>query len=245
MKKTLMTLAAVLCCTLTTTLLSSCNKGDDVNYIKGYAYEISDGAIVGNKNNEYRTILNALNQAIGYNGNMYESHPSIIDDQMIAACDAVKARFTDVQSTYLSFPLVRVTLDPAPGADYVRETIATYTFGKALTTPYAIYSFESYSQDFRNRLDAIRDNISEEVYTGSRRSQILIRTQYKNILGNMLTEYVPEQESQVRVLHICDSIADAHMSDTMAVEINLSVSKKTLFGDQYTEIWHRTLPANM
>ena len=239
MKKNLMTLAAVFCCTFTAMMFSSCEK-EEFNK-KAYCYEVGTGWWVEPNQSEYEAIFNAIEQILGNNGNILHTYYDLQDERIKSSCEALKTQYSNLQSTLLTYFIIRNT-DDASGR--IKDTVATYFFGRAVGTPYAKYSLEQHTHEMAEQLSAIRDSIGEEMYQAQRRTFKLISHDFTNKLQEYTGHYNPEVESTQRVLFLCDSIANAHLNDTIIVPIHLTVSKIDLF-NQSSEIWDRTLPANM
>lgn len=239
MKKTLMTLAVVFCCSLTAMMFSSCEK-ETINK-KGYCYEVNTGWFVERNQSEHNAIVNAINHILGNEGDRLETYSSIQDDRIKAACEALRSQFSDLQSVLLTYFIIRNT-DDASGR--TKDTIGTYFFGRAVGTPYAKYSLDQHTHEMIEQLNAIRDSIGEELYQAQRNTFKRISHEFTNKLQEYTGHYNPEAAATQRVLFLCDSIANAHLNDSIIVPIHLTVSKIDLF-NQSTDIWDRTLPANM
>lgn len=239
MKKTLMTLAVVFCCSLTAMMFSSCEK-ETINK-KGYCYEVNTGWFVERNQSEHNAIVNAINHILGNEGDRLETYSSIQDDRIKAACEALRSQFSDLQSVLLTYFIIRNT-DDASGR--TKDTIGTYFFGRAVGTPYAKYSLDQHTHEMIEQLNAIRDSIGEELYQAQRNTFKRISHEFTNKLQEYTGHYNPEAAATQRVLFLCDSIANAHLNDSIIVPIHLTVSKIDLF-NQSTDIWDRSLPANM
>ena len=80
MKKLMMTLAAVLCCTMATTVFTACGDDDETTlpvagkyqYWVDFNYSLDETYANTYVSEEMREVLNALNLAVGLNGNIYE-----------------------------------------------------------------------------------------------------------------------------------------------------------------------------
>ena len=259
--KTRFILSTVIMCCAAAVLLSSCKKNDEVIYQKGYTYEVEmDMSSVGYTSSEAQSIMDAFNQAIGYDGTMYTSYSSPKDNEMKSACDAVSQRFRDLNSVYLVYTLYRITYDPTPGAEMITETVATYKFGRALTTPYVKYSFSSNEEDAYAALEAMRESLGDN-YAAARRNLYVLAGRHsstssgfhetqssvfeetlRNVIGHPFEENAND-ETYLR--SVCDSIADVHSSDMMAVEVVVTLSKTGLLNGQKSDIWTRTFPVNL
>lgn len=240
MKKKMMTLAAVLCCSMTIILFHACQK-EEHNYT-GYSYDIVQLMCENNENNEFDTIFEALKHAIGINGNNLPLYNSIKDDEMKAACERVVEQYANAQSTYLLYGLVRNT----DGAnEYRKDTITFYAFGQALNMPFSQFNYDDHEHECIQQMRAIRDSLGEEAYQICRRTYKNIHKDYVNNLGT-LNKYIPDQgnEATQRVLQVCDSLANVHMNDTLFFDINISVTKTIFLRFDTSEIWNRTFHSN-
>jgi hypothetical protein len=260
MKKILMTLAAVLCCAMTTTVFTACDSDDNVTYKKTYMYEVKlDTQVSVGSSDEAKTILDAFNNALEVNSNVYNTFESPKDKDMKSKCDAVSKQFTNVKSAYLVYNLYRVTLDPTPGASELKESIATYQFGQALTTPYVTYALSSNETDAYAALEAKKGSLEEKVYNASLKtlrrllgyhrststSYTSSSSAFESKLSKIAGSYFPEsKDDEQYVIQLCDSIAQAHAKDTLAVEAVVKLSTVGLINNQEKEIWKHTFPAN-
>ncbi len=241
MRKNIMTLAAVFCCTLFTTMFVSCEK-EEIN-LTAYGYDanliwFTDDYV----SDENKAILAAFKQIFGNTENIIKQYSSIQDDRIKEECEALKTRFSNLQSTLLTYNLIRYTFD---NTGRKQDTIATYFFGRASTgTRYAKYKYESYQHDFLTQLRSVRDSIGEALYTGTFNTFKNISRAFNHHLNPYTSHYNPEVESTQRVTQMCDSIFDAHQNDTMALPIHFTVDKIDVF-HQSSQLWDRTLPANM
>lgn len=250
---------AIMCCAAVL-LLFSCKK-DEVTYQKGYTYEVEMDilASVGYTSSEAQSIMDAFNQAIGYDGTMYRTYSSLKDDEMKSACDAVRQRFSDLNSVYLVYTLIRITDDPTPGAERSTEVLATYKFGRALTTPYVKYSFSSNEDEAYAALESMRESLGDNYTTVLRNLRVLVGrhistsigsstspSTFETTLSDVIGHPFEENDTDEAYLRsVCDSIADAHSGDMMAVEAVVTLSKTGLLNGQKTDIWTRTFPGNL
>lgn len=261
MKKIMMTLAAVLCCAMTTTVFTACSNNDDVTYKKSYMYEVKlDGQSSVGYSDEANAIVNALNTAIGFNGNYYSTLQSPKDSEMKSKCEAiVKQQYSNIRSAYLVFNLYRITLDATPGSEKIAEVIATYEMGKALNQPYVTYALSTNADNAYAALEAKRATLDEKVYKASRQTLTRLVGYHKNNSGvvinssslfeshlkNILGMYFPESQSDEQyITNICDSISQAHENDTLAVEAVVNLSTIGLINKQEKKIWSHTFQSN-
>lgn len=235
-----MTLAAVFCCTLFATMFVSCEK-EEIN-LTAYGYDVFLGWYTEPNMEENNAILAAFSQILGNTENIIKQYSSIQDDRIKEECEALKTRFSNLQSVLLSYNLIRYTFE---SSGRKQDTIATYFFGRAATgTRYAKYKYESYQHDFLAQLRSIQDSIGEALYTGTFNTFKNISRAFNHHLNTYTTHYNPEVESSQRIIQICDSIFDAHQNDTLSIPIHFTVEKIDEFY-QSTQLWDRTLPANM
>ncbi len=208
---------------------------------------------------EATSAINAFNNAIGTDGYSYKAYESNQDSRMKSACESVKERFSNVNSTYMKFDLYRNTLSADPQAQKSQDIIGTYVMGQALSKPFVTYSISSNEDDAYAALEALKNTLDERVYTVSRRtlgtllgrhittgsssftSQSVFDRQFANTFSKVW------EDSQVNdnyIAHVCDSIAGAHASDTLAVQAIVTISKTGFLNKEVTQIWTRTFDAN-
>ena len=254
MKKNLFINAAVLCCAVSILALTACGNEENVNYVKSYSYSISQSNRLDftyYDQSESSDILDALNTAIGANGSIYNTLSSPDDQRMINACNNVVNRYSNIKSVYLVFDLVRETYDPAPEAGRKVDVIKTYKLGKALTEPYVTYSFTSNSEEAFAELENKKESLDEKVYKATRRSLIqLVGRHYSSggiyggissafegrFRGALGSPYKDNTDDQNYLVHVCDSIAQAHLSDTLAVKAVVNVCKTDILDEQQISI---------
>ena len=139
MKKILMKLAAVLCCAMTTTVFTACgdeNLTQESPVAGAYQYwvELDMTSSYEYIQTEASTLKNALNLAVGLDGNIYKkTYSSNQDKQMKAACEEVVAQYPNLQSLLLTF-----TLYGNNGVAGQKVDVASLKAGKSLKTPYAM-----------------------------------------------------------------------------------------------------------
>lgn len=242
MRKKTMTLAAVLCCSLTMFLFSACIKEETKK--TGYTYDMIQLWYVNNENDEFDNIFNAFKEAIGITGGSgMLIHYSIKDDEMKAACESVVAQYANAKSTYLMYGLVRNT---ESSNDYRKDTIAFFAVGQALDMPFSMFKYDDHEHDFIEQMRAIRDSIGEEAYQTCRRTFTNIHRDYINHLGT-LNKYIadPANETTQRVLFVCDSLANVHMNDSLFIDLNITINKTILLLNETSQIWNHTFHANL
>jgi hypothetical protein len=254
MKKNLFVNAAVLCCAVSILALTACDKDENVNYIKSYSYSISQANrfdFAYYDENESSDILDDLNRAIGANGSVYNTLSSPDDQRMINACNNVVNSYSNIKSIYLVFNLIRETHDPTPGAERQIDIIKTYPLGKALTDTYVTYSFTSNSEEAFAELENKKETLDEKVYKATRRSLIQIvgrRYSSGGVYGGISSAfegrfrgalgypYKDDTDNQNYLIYICDSIAQAHSNDTLAVKAVVDVCKTGILDEQTSVI---------
>lgn len=237
----MMTLAAVLCCSLFATMFISCENEEKNSTDYGY-----DAFLIwctdDYKLYEDEAIIAAFKQIFGNTGNRIKQYSSIQDDKIKEECEALKTQFSNLQSTLLTYNLIRYTFDNSGRKD---DTIATYFFGRASTgTRYAKYKYEFYRNEFLTQLNSIRDSIGEALYNGTFNTLKNISKAFNHHLQIYINQYNPEVESSQRITQICDSIFNAHQNDTLSIPAHFTVNKIDVFLNS-SPLWDRTLPANM
>jgi hypothetical protein len=255
MKKILMTLAAVLCCAMTAITFTACGDDDDTNYPATYKYDVvvTDEFFNSEQYSEDKSVETAFKHAIGGDVSYYEMLKSPKDTEMKAACETVKNQYANtVQFPYLKLGLVRTTATAEPGKVEKNDTIATYELGKALTTAYVTYYYASNKDEAFEALAAMKDSLGNEVYR--ERYQTLayligsksISSPFEMALGKYIKKHLPDTEANTRAItHICDSIAQAHESDVLAVDATALVGKVGLFDapSNAVIVWGKTFRA--
>ena len=151
MKKYLMTLAAVLCCTISNIVLTSCEA--EKSYPTMYRYEVEQkkelSDLLGSRyytSSDSRSVQDAFNAAIGSTNGNYSQNRNM-DAEMKSACDQVQSRYVDT-----------------------KEAIGEYVIGKAVNTPYVDYSVETTGNEARAALDAMKSELGDSLYKVCRKS---------------------------------------------------------------------------
>ena len=265
--KKLTLLEAAIFCALTITVLNSCDN-DLVTYKTSYSYEVKmDYSASVCYQDEATSAINAFNIAIGTDGYSYKAYETNQDNKMKSACESVKERFSNVNSTYMKFDLYRLTLSADPQTPKKEEIIGTYVMGQALTKPFVTYSFstnEDQAYAGLNEMKAQLDEVDEKIYIASRKTlrTLLGRHQSSSTTGgtvtsvsysafekhftNVLPKVWPEnQNDELFLAAACDSIANAHASDTLAVKAQVTLSKTGFLNKEVTPIWTKTFNANI
>lgn len=259
MKKVTMYFAA-LACSLAAMILTACG-GENVTYQTVYMYEISFD--LGGSYYQLREkieIEDAFNSALGTDGYSYKTYESMQDSKMKSACDAVKRRYADIQSIYLKFDLLRVTMSAEPGSQRKNDTIASYIMGRALNYDYVTYSLSYNEDEAYDAMEAKKDVVDEKVYkAGYKTLRTLIGRHVKSggssytassafdmcFQGLTNKPYMDSETFDRAVCSVCDSIVSAHSCDTLLVPAVISFAKTGLLDKQVTEIWRDTVPANV
>lgn len=265
MKKYLMTIAAVLCCLETTTVFTSCDNDGKVTYTTSYIYDVRlDYQASVCYADDARNAQAAFNDAIGTDGTTYKSYQSNQDSKMKSACEAVKEQFANTRSTYMKFDLYRTTASAEPGYEPKEELIETYVMGQALSKPFVLYSIGTNQDEAYAALEAKKDNLDEKVYKASLRTLITLLGRHTSSISQSGTvssninsafetyfnfaftkAWEDRQENDTYIASVCDSIAAAHASDTLAVQATVTFSKTGFLNNQVTEIWNRTFTINV
>ena len=121
-----MTFAAVLCCTMTTTLFTACGD-DETGYPATYKYDVvvAEAFFNSEQYSEVKTVEAAFKHAIGADASYYEMLKNPKDAEMKAECEAVRKQYENtVQFPYLKLGLVRTTATAEPGKVDEKDTIA-------------------------------------------------------------------------------------------------------------------------
>lgn len=272
MKKFLMTLAALLCCVMTTAVFTACGDEDTPTT---YRYQIA----LDKRSSQYvdqvlynateeKDVLDALNQAIKYDGTVYTHYSEKQDDLMKAACEAVKKEYADKvpNSIYMKFDLYRI--DSEGGNSEMAEIIGSYELGQALTKPYVAYSVVTNHDEAYRGLKAKKAALDADVYQASfatlktlvgihmevtdtlpsgaisttRLDQYSVfEDHYKDMLGNL---YLDTEKDNNAIVGYCDSVAQSHANDTLAVDAVVAVQKTNFLTSECVDVWRKTFRAN-
>ena len=262
--KKLTLLEAVIFCALTITVLNSCDN-DLVTYKTSYSYEVKmDYSASVCYQDEATSAINAFNIAIGTDGYSYKAYETNQDNKMKSACESVKERFSNVNSTYMKFDLYRLTLSADPQTPKKEELIGTYSMGQALTTPFVTYSFSTNEDEAYAELQAKKDLLDDSLYTTSMRTlrtllgrhvsssgtggttSSVMYSAFENKFSTILPKVWKEnQNDETFLAATCDSIANAHASDALAVKAVVTLSKTGFLNKEVTPIWTKTFNANI
>ena len=272
MKKFLMTLAALLCCVMTTAVFTACGDEDTPTT---YRYQIA----LDKRSSQYvdqvlynateeKEVLDALNQAIKYDGTVYTHYSEKQDDLMKAACEAVKKEYADKvpNSIYMKFDLYRI--DSETGQSEMAEIIGSYELGQALTKPYVTYSIVTNHDEAYKALKTKQASLDTKVYEATFNtlktlvglhtvvtdtlSSGAISTKYydlhsvfedhfKDMFGNL---YLDSENGSNTIISYCDSVADSHANDTLTVEAVVAIQKTNFLTNECADVWRKTFQSN-
>lgn len=272
MKKFLMTLAALVCCVMTTAVFTACGDEDTPTT---YRYQIA----LDKRSSQYvdlvlynaaeeKEVLDALNQAIKYDGTVYTHYSEKQDDLMKAACEAVKKAYADKvpNSIYMKFDLYRI--DSETGQSEMAEIIGSYELGQALTKPYVTYSIVTNHDEAYKALKTKQASLDTKVYEATFNtlktlvglhtvvtdtlSSGAISTKYydlhsvfedhfKDMFGNL---YLDSENGSNTIISYCDSVADSHANDTLTVEAVVAIQKTNFLTNECADVWRKTFQSN-
>lgn len=272
MKKFLMTLAALLCCVMTTAVFTACGDEDTPTT---YRYQVA----LDKRSSQYvdqvlynateeKEVLDALNQAIKYDGTVYTHYSEKQDDLMKAACEAVKKAYADKvpNSIYMKFDLYRI--DSETGQSEMAEIIGSYELGQALTKPYVTYSIVTNHDEAYKALKTKQASLDTKVYEATFNtlktlvglhtvvtdtlSSGAISTKYydlhsvfedhfKDMFGNL---YLDSENGSNTIISYCDSVADSHANDTLTVEAVVAIQKTNFLTNECADVWRKTFQSN-
>ena len=139
--------------------------------------------------------------------------------------------------------------------------------GQALTKPFVTYSIstnEDQAYAGLNEMKAQLDEVDEKIYIASRKTlrTLLGRHQSSSTTGGTVTSvsysafekhftnvlpkvWQENQDDELFLAAACDSIANAHASDTLAVKAQVTLSKTGFLNKEVTPIWTKTFNANI
>ena len=272
MKKFLMTLAALVCCVMTTAVFTACGDEDTPTT---YRYQVA----LDKRSSQYvdqvlynateeKEVLDALNQAIKYDGTAYTHYSEKQDDLMKAACEAVKKAYADKvpNSIYMKFDLYRI--DSEAGQSEMAEIIGSYELGQALTKPYVTYSIVTNHDEAYKALKTKQASLDTKVYEATFNtlktlvglhtvvtdtlSSGAISTKYydlhsvfedhfKDMFGNL---YLDSENGSNTIISYCDSVADSHANDTLTVEAVVAIQKTNFLTNECADVWRKTFQSN-
>ena len=272
MKKFLMTLAALLCCVMTTAVFTACGDEDTpTTYRYQVALDKRSSQYVDQvlyNTTEEKDVLDALNQAIKYDGTVYTHYSEKQDDLMKAACEAVKKAYADKvpNSIYMKFDLYRI--DSEAGQSEMAEIIGSYELGQALTKPYVTYSIVTNHDEAYKALKTKQASLDTKVYEATFNtlktlvglhtvvtdtlSSGAISTKYydlhsvfedhfKDMFGNL---YLDSENGSNTIISYCDSVADSHANDTLTVEAVVAIQKTNFLTNECADVWRKTFQSN-
>ncbi|WP_288287516.1 hypothetical protein [uncultured Prevotella sp.] len=272
MKKFLMTLAALVCCVMTTAVFTACGDEDTPTT---YRYQVA----LDKRSSQYvdqvlynaaeeKEVLDALNQAIKYDGTVYTHYSEKQDDLMKAACEAVKKAYADKvpNSIYMKFDLYRI--DSEAGQSEMAEIIGSYELGQALTKPYVTYSIVTNHDEAYKALKTKQASLDTKVYEATFNtlktlvglhtvvtdtlSSGAISTKYydqhsvfedhfKDMFGNL---YLDSENGSNTIISYCDSVADSYANDTLTVEAVVAIQKTNFLTNECADVWRKTFQSN-
>ena len=272
MRNFLMTLAALVCCVMTTAVFTACGDEDTPTT---YRYQVA----LDKRSSQYvdqvlynateeKDVLDALNQAIKYDGTVYTHYSEKQDDLMKAACEAVKKAYADKvpNSIYMKFDLYRI--DSEAGQSEMAEIIGSYELGQALTKPYVTYSIVTNHDEAYKALKTKQASLDTKVYEATFNilrplvglhtvvtdtlSSGAISTKYydqhsvfedhfKDMFGNL---YLDSENGSNTIISYCDSVADSHANDTLTVEAVVAIQKTNFLTNECADVWRKTFQSN-
>jgi hypothetical protein len=272
MRNFLMTLAALVCCVMTTAVFTACGDEDTPTT---YRYQVA----LDKRSSQYvdqvlynateeKEVLDALNQAIKYDGTVYTHYSEKQDDLMKAACEAVKKAYADKvpNSIYMKFDLYRI--DSETGQSEMAEIIGSYELGQALTKPYVTYSIVTNHDEAYKALKTKQASLDTKVYEATFNtlktlvglhtvvtdtlSSGAISTKYydqhsvfedhfKDMFGNL---YLDSENGSNTIISYCDSVADSHANDTLTVEAVVAIQKTNFLTNECADVWRKTFQSN-
>ena len=272
MRNFLMTLAALVCCVMTTAVFTACGDEDTPTT---YRYQVA----LDKRSSQYvdqvlynateeKDVLDALNQAIKYDGTAYTHYSEKQDDLMKAACEAVKKAYADKvpNSIYMKFDLYRI--DSEAGQSEMAEIIGSYELGQALTKPYVTYSIVTNHDEAYKALKTKQASLDTKVYEATFNtlktlvglhtvvtdtlSSGAISTKYydlhsvfedhfKDMFGNL---YLDSENGSNTIISYCDSVADSHANDTLTVEAVVAIQKTNFLTNECADVWRKTFQSN-
>lgn len=244
-------LVAFVCSLIATTVFTSCGDDDETTSATGYTYYVEPViSPIPYEDSEKNVVENALKQAVGYSGTMYKVYETRQDEQIKAECDALKRQYTNLSSVYFAFKIYCKNT-----ATYQEELVATYEFGKCLTTPYAVMTI-GYAHD-KDRIKAVKDSLlslrtaadSAKWDTWSTANgnsvwniQVDFNQQLKEVLGKYCNDNYLEQNCNKAFL---EQIASAHANDSLFIDYYVEVCKRKIPNGNKEVYWSKIFKANL
>ena len=272
MRNFLMTLAALVCCVMTTAVFTACGDEDTPTT---YRYQVA----LDKRSSQYvdqvlynateeKEVLDALNQAIKYDGTVYTHYSEKQDDLMKAACEAVKKAYADKvpNSIYMKFDLYRI--DSEAGQSEMAEIIGSYELGQALTKPYVTYSIVTNHDEAYKALKTKQASLDTKVYEATFNTlktlvglhtvvtdtlssgaisikyydqHSVFEDHFKDMFGNL---YLDSENGSNTIISYCDSVADSHANDTLTVEAVVAIQKTNFLTNECADVWRKTFQSN-
>lgn len=271
--KKMMMLAAILCCVMTTAVFTACDDDDTPTTYRYQIVLDSKSSYFGDlclyDLTEEKEVQDALNAAIKYDGTAYTHYSDRQDELMKAACEAVRAEYAGkvANSIYMKFTLYRI--DSEAGKSEMAEIIGSYELGQALTQPYVTYSVESNHDEAYEALKQMQTTLKPGVYQATLAtlktlvgvhttvsdtlSSGVITTKYMNqhsvfenhyqeFIGNL---YLDTENRSNAIITYCDSVADSHANDTLAVEAVVAIQKTNFLTNERADVWRKAFKSNV
>ena len=255
MKKLMMTLAAVLCCAMTTAVFTACGD-DDVETLPvagKYQYWVKLDYTESKAYNktEQELLIAAMNKAVGLNGTVYEkTYNSRKDNEMKAACEAVLKQYSNLESLYLVFYLM--TND----GEYGKEVaVSKLEAGLCMSRPYAKITMDDTKYDTK-RMKALADSLNNtgnpadkdkwkaiQKTTNENRTKVTLffKEKLKDVAG---TWYYAESLEPWNAEYFNRLAAQLEI-DTLAYDFTLTIRKETVPNYKNEVIWTKTFKANI
>lgn len=266
--KRLFPLAALMIMCAMTTVLTSCES--ETTNLNSYKYEVKCTKSINVNpysiliNYEVNGLVAEFNSAVGWNGNVYNNYSSRRDSEMKSACERICSKHNqndDVSTPYVELTLYCVASNTDPGSEDKAEQIATYKMGRALKTKYELYSISSNTTDAYAALEAKKGELSVEVYDASFKtlkklvgyrsshasSSLIISSAFETFFKDEFSKVWPDDAKYDRdVAYWCDSIANVHAADTLAVPATVVVSKTNILdSNDFAVLWRKDFPVNL
>ena len=260
MKKIMMTIAAVLCCAMTTEVFTACGDDDvttppaagkykywvEINSLDNEVYDYTEAI----------AIQKVLNKAVGLNEyNVYEkTYNSRKDAEMKAACEAVLKQYTDTKSLYLSYVLMtndgefgkNVAVAQLVGGRSVYEPCAKISMGitheakEYKATCDSLLHLKTHADslkvdEFKTEANARRNNIVDD-FNNALKVLKNEKNEYKWWLDN-------ENLASYNAAYF-DGIAAPHLNDSLAYDVTITINKWSLPSNKTEQIWTHTFKKN-
>ena len=247
-----------------TTVFSACTS--ETTHTTSYNYTVECvSSILYYDYDEYRTVQAAFDRAVGDvgGGTVNPVYHSPQDESMKRKCEEVKSQYSNIKSIYMKFELKRITSSTEPGTPDIETVIATYELGQSTVKTCMEYAFVSTEDDAYTALLAKEGTLDPKVFEASLNTLLKLVGIHSTYVGlgslvsssrnSVFEQHFRDEFNKIwedsedydrYVVYACDSIANAHAADTLAVDVTVGATKTEFLSRKVTTIWAKTFHAN-